>query len=336
MSIRLMQSVLDSKAETPGEKLVLLVIANYADDEGNNIYPSKQTLADRTGLDARTVQRICAKLIERGVLVVVHESLRRPTVYQLRVDMLESLENYRRAAGRPPKAADNLPAPVQKSTGPSAESTGVTPPNPSENHQLEPSDTNGNAREDVAEEEPEPEPADTGACLVVVDPLAETAAVVPSWAADWPILHVEGGDFEIKEPYASHPEIREGMIEWINRRHANKDLKRKGKCMPTVFGMQRSTCGWWDKYPLEAVAHAVTRAASEGWQGIIEDIARTWKPEPGSAASVKSSVQHRVQNMRDTMEKRQQMIREAASRAAVLTSPQNQLPAREVEQDGRA
>lgn len=138
--------------------------------------------------------------------------------------------------------------------------------------------------------------------------------VMPTWAADWPILHVADGDYEIKEPYASSADIRDGMIEWIKGRLENKMLQRKKKCMPTVFSMGRNSCGWWDKYPLEAVIHAVNQAAGERWQGIIEDVARNYKPEPGSGSSLTKTVLHRVQNMADTMEKRQAMIRQANER----------------------
>lgn len=327
MSVKLMRLVWDIPGYTMAEKMVLLKLADYAQDDGTKVFPSKDTVAQQCGCDVRTVRKAIDKLMETGALCLVNERLGRPTVYCLDVERLHALKVQTSSKNDTPSKVvtpdKNAPptklhqTPDKNVLNPPQNCTPIEQTTINNHHE-----DKENAREVVVDE--------------VLDPLAETAVVVPSWAADWPILHVEGGDFEIKEPYASHPEIREGMIEWINRRHANKDLKRKGKCMPTVFGMQRSTCGWWDKYPLEAVAHAVTRAASEGWQGIIEDIARTWKPEPGSAASVKSSVQHRVQNMRDTMEKRQQMIREAASRAAVLTSPQNQLPAREVEQDGRA
>ena len=296
MSIRLMQAVMDAKTETPAEKLVLLIIANYADDDGSNVFPSKATIADKTGLDARTVQRICAKLVERKVLVVVQECPRRPTIYRLVVAALAPLETYRRAAGRPQK----LPAPVQNPTGPSAKPTGDTPPHPSDNHQDEPIPSDS---AHVGEPPAEPAPASD------LGDLEPSPALVPSWAADWPVLHVENGDYVVREPYASDPRIREGMLEWIGGR-----LRDKKKGMPTVYSLTHKNCGWWDKYPLDAVAHAVQHSASESWQGIIEDVARKWKPSPGTQASV-SSVRHSVQQMAQTMEDRQRMIREAGQRS---------------------
>lgn len=295
MSIKLMNDVLECKTDTPAEKLLLLVVANYADDEGGNIFPSKRTLAAKTGLDERTVQRIVAKLVDASVLVVVQEGVQRPTVYRLDLSRMVRLETPRQHAGGRPKTPRHDATPP---TGVDAEPPGVTPPtpgdrppNPSMNHQEPPAD------QSIVAQGPDG------------DLSAEEIRVVPTWAVDWPVLHVKNGDYEVKEPYASCPEIRDGMIEWISRR-----LEDKKKGMPTAFAMQRDNCGWWDKYPLQAVVCAVTRAASRGWQGIIEDIAREWKPEPGSASSNKPSVQQHVQNMADTMETRQRMIREAAAK----------------------
>ena len=298
-----MQAALDAKTDTPAEKLVLLVIANYADDDGNNIYPSKQTLADKTGLDTRTVQRICAKLLEQGVLAVVSQSVGRPTVYRLHMDQMPALEKYRRAAGRPNKP----PAPVQKTPGLSAENPRPDTGQSVIETSLEPSSLISEARE------VETEPTQPAAEIERVPEIQGTVPVVPSWAADWPTLHIKDGDYTVQEPYASSPEIREGVIEWITRR-----MQDKKKGMPTVFAMKRTNCGWWDKYPMRAVVHALQKSAAEGWQGIIEDVARNWKPLPGEAQSV-PTVQHNVQTMTQKMEARQAMIRAAQEKATTAS-----------------
>jgi hypothetical protein len=52
----------------PGEKAVLMALANYA-DENNDCYPSQERLARETCQGVRTVQRHLATLQERGLIV---------------------------------------------------------------------------------------------------------------------------------------------------------------------------------------------------------------------------------------------------------------------------
>jgi hypothetical protein len=74
-------------------RYVLLILANYADKEGNDIYPSLGTLEGDTGLSERTIRRHIKTLIDVGLLdygdqsvVVNHPKIRmdqRPKVYRL-------------------------------------------------------------------------------------------------------------------------------------------------------------------------------------------------------------------------------------------------------------
>jgi len=50
------------------EKIVLLVIADHASDEGGNAYPSQATIAWKSSLSIRTVQRVINDLEEAGWL----------------------------------------------------------------------------------------------------------------------------------------------------------------------------------------------------------------------------------------------------------------------------
>jgi len=67
MSIRVMTEVWRTKLPT-SEKMVLLVIADHASDEGDNAWPSQQTIANRASLTIRTVQRCVNKLVADGWL----------------------------------------------------------------------------------------------------------------------------------------------------------------------------------------------------------------------------------------------------------------------------
>ncbi len=64
-----MSAVFDSKTLGPTERLVMLALADHADDEGK-CYPSISRLQDRTGLSERAVQKTVTALRESGHLSV--------------------------------------------------------------------------------------------------------------------------------------------------------------------------------------------------------------------------------------------------------------------------
>jgi hypothetical protein len=74
---------------TPAAKIVLLAIADHADDDGGNAYPSKGTLALKTGYSERQVIRIVNELTDGGWLVEEHRQVagipadRMPKVYRI-------------------------------------------------------------------------------------------------------------------------------------------------------------------------------------------------------------------------------------------------------------
>jgi len=65
MSIRVMSEVWRTKLPT-SEKMVLLVIADHASDEGDNAWPSQATIAARASCTIRTVQRCVNNLVREG------------------------------------------------------------------------------------------------------------------------------------------------------------------------------------------------------------------------------------------------------------------------------
>lgn len=62
--------VWDNSSAGGTERLVLLAIADCADDTGANAWPSIATLARKTRLDERTVQRVIRRLADAGQLRV--------------------------------------------------------------------------------------------------------------------------------------------------------------------------------------------------------------------------------------------------------------------------
>jgi len=71
MSIRVMTWVWDNSPVGGSERLLLLAIADCANDEGGNAWPSIATLARKCRIDGRTVQRIIRRLADAGHLTVV-------------------------------------------------------------------------------------------------------------------------------------------------------------------------------------------------------------------------------------------------------------------------
>ena len=68
MSVRVMSYVFDLDIP-PHEKFVLLAYADHADHDGGSVYPSIATIARKTSMSERTVQRITRALEEKGYLI---------------------------------------------------------------------------------------------------------------------------------------------------------------------------------------------------------------------------------------------------------------------------
>lgn len=69
MSVRVMADVLALDLPKP-EKFLAVTLANFADDDGSNVYPSVARLAYITGDTPRNVRRILRRLEATGILEV--------------------------------------------------------------------------------------------------------------------------------------------------------------------------------------------------------------------------------------------------------------------------
>lgn len=69
MSVKVMSAIWERKDLDASERLLLLSLADHADDEGY-CYPSIKRLCERTSLAERTVQGTIKKLVLRGFLTV--------------------------------------------------------------------------------------------------------------------------------------------------------------------------------------------------------------------------------------------------------------------------
>lgn len=93
MSVQAMTWALDQQVATESmSRHVLLCLANYADKEGRNAFPSAATLAQDTGLAVRTVRARLGQLLEAGVIRKGNQAIvaahipaadRRPVCYDL-------------------------------------------------------------------------------------------------------------------------------------------------------------------------------------------------------------------------------------------------------------
>ena len=95
MSIRLMSDVWRLDLPTV-EKMVLLVIADHANDEGTQAYPSQATIAAKASISIRTVQRAVNTLCAQGYIRMFKHAGgsadcredRRPHLYQINLNAL--------------------------------------------------------------------------------------------------------------------------------------------------------------------------------------------------------------------------------------------------------
>lgn len=68
MSVRLMSLVFDSLDLSSTDKLIMLALADHANDEGKSIYPSQKRIALKTGLTRPTVNKHIQALVDDGYL----------------------------------------------------------------------------------------------------------------------------------------------------------------------------------------------------------------------------------------------------------------------------
>jgi len=83
MSIKIMNWVWEHSTAKGSELLLLLAIADAADDQGRNAFPSISTLSGKTRMSRRTVQRLVVKLESDGHLRLSRAGGRRANTYEV-------------------------------------------------------------------------------------------------------------------------------------------------------------------------------------------------------------------------------------------------------------
>ena len=121
----------------PSKKIVLLALADFANDDGKNIFPSVATIAKKSSLSRRSVQMILADFVSSGVLRVAKNGLGGApgSTRHLIID-LTVLENMVRIAREENLAPVSQRGAKERTAGAQTnEETGETPaPNPSVIH----------------------------------------------------------------------------------------------------------------------------------------------------------------------------------------------------------
>ena len=69
MSVKIMSAVWECEGLDASERLVMLSLADHADDMGR-CYPSISRLCQRTSMSDRGIQKVIGRLVERGFITV--------------------------------------------------------------------------------------------------------------------------------------------------------------------------------------------------------------------------------------------------------------------------
>ena len=92
MSIRLMTLVWDIRWPTQNHLLVMLKLADHANDEGGKVWPAVSTISEQAQCSERTVQNVLKAFRDCGLISVLKQGGgSSPTVYGLNVPLLRGL-----------------------------------------------------------------------------------------------------------------------------------------------------------------------------------------------------------------------------------------------------
>jgi hypothetical protein len=106
MSVRVMTWVWEHSPVGGSDLLMMLAIADCANDDGANAWPSVATLARKCRIDERTVQRVIRRLVTGGHLMVAKQGGGRGTnVYRVVIDELSTPPAICHPGSLPPVAS---------------------------------------------------------------------------------------------------------------------------------------------------------------------------------------------------------------------------------------
>lgn len=198
MSIEAMTWAFKRKGLTPTEKIVLLALADWANDDGE-CYPGQTTIAEKCDVSERTVRSVLARLIEWGL--IDSEERRRPDGYRT-----SNLYRLRTSPANP--AAEASPAKSDDLTGKIAQPHRqlIAGQEPSVEPPVEPSDLSPAPPSELS----------TGATVAQVQFLCDLEVLFGGWRTHLPRPGYEGLSMDeasdmIREAVAllDSPELRD-------------------------------------------------------------------------------------------------------------------------------
>ncbi|HBE9085326.1 TPA: helix-turn-helix domain-containing protein [Escherichia coli] len=69
MSFKMIESVMNTEIKPVALKCVMLVLAHFSDDNGDNCHPSHETIAKYSGMSRTAVKETIEKLCKAGLLL---------------------------------------------------------------------------------------------------------------------------------------------------------------------------------------------------------------------------------------------------------------------------
>lgn len=199
------------------DRLVMLAIADAAHDNGGGAYPAIATLARKTLVDTRTVQRSIRRLIELGEVRIDEEGGgRRANVYRI-VMKAEGRQN-----ATPPEAEDEgdvspqegpsaTPALAERHPSPGQDAT-LTVLDPSYTHQEPKSEPPASDAGPKRDADDEPTPVVVELCALLADRIEQNGSKRPTVGKAWFTACRLMIDLDKREP----EKIR-NAIEWCQK-----------------------------------------------------------------------------------------------------------------------
>ena len=108
MSIRVQSLVWDSGLYSGGTLIILLALADWANDDGDRVFPSLETLARKARLSVRAAQLCLRRLQKDGVIQPLSESKGgrgKVTQYRINLERVQYLRGLAKAGGKGCKAS---------------------------------------------------------------------------------------------------------------------------------------------------------------------------------------------------------------------------------------
>jgi hypothetical protein len=218
------------------EQSILLALADHAEDDGTNVYPSVGYTAWKTGYSGRQVRRILGAMRERGVLVVVQDATQhRPTEYRIVLDSVPVKAAFNASLGEPqvPRIREDKMSALHSQPGQAVSAEAAQPGHP-DRPELRVADTpdltSVTARADIAMS---PEPSGTNS-----DASSSASAEDDAASYSTRTSATQQGEADEREVTGLKPELR-AFVEPVRKRLADVAAERPGAIAPTSAAVAR-------------------------------------------------------------------------------------------------